>query len=182
MHHRPRLRPGAPGEAGMVAFLSDGSRVRVRSIRAEDADAEREFLQRLSDRSRHNRFLEQFHRVPDALVAQLTRVDQVRDAAFVATTDEDGEERIIAEARLASDPELRAAECALAVRDDWQQRGLGELLLRHLIDAARDRGRNRLYSVDACDNLEMADLAIRTGFTRRPHPDDPDLVIHELAL
>jgi len=47
------------------------------------------------------------------------------------------------------------AEFAVTVRDDWQHKGLGTLLTKHVIEAARQRGINALYSVDASENGPM---------------------------
>lgn len=182
MRQSPVLEPRGSEADGWTATLHDGRSVAIRRIRPQDADAEREFLQRLSPESRRHRFLEQFSTPGDALLAILTRVDQARDAAYVATAQEDGVARIVGGCRFATDAANRSAECAVVVRDDWQGEGLGELMLRLLVGTARQHGLARLYSIDASDNAEMAALARFVGFTRRSDPQEPTQVIHELSL
>ena len=182
MRHRVHLEPLGSSGRCWTATLRNGEAIQVRTVAPEDAEAEREFLQRLSAETRRRRFLEQFRTPSDALIHRLTHVDQLQDAAYVATATEGGREQIVAAARIASDRQRHEAECALVVRDDWQGKGLGELLLRHLVQAAAERGLTRLYSVDDSDNLDMADLAARLGFRRRADPGVPGQVVHELML
>ena len=66
--------------------------------------------------------------------------------------------------------------------DEWRNRGLGVLLMRHLIDVARSRGVRSMFSIDEADNAAMSDLARFLGFRRRRDLNDATLVVHTLAL
>jgi len=74
------------------------------------------------------------------------------------------------------------AEISVAVADDWQHQGLGQLLLRRLIDYARTHGIRRLYSMDAVNNDRMRHLARQVGFAEHPDPADIHQVIYSLQL
>lgn len=76
----------------------------------------------------------------------------------------------------------RLLEYAVTVAEDWQGRGLGVLLMRHLIEMARRKGFARMFSIDATDNQAMRDLASYLGFHRRLDPGDSTQVIHSLDL
>ncbi|HEY0179996.1 MAG TPA: GNAT family N-acetyltransferase, partial [Dokdonella sp.] len=76
----------------------------------------------------------------------------------------------------------RACECAVVVADAWRNKGLGTILMRHLIDVARARGIRTMTSIDAAENLAMRDLAEFLGFSRRADPEDGTLVVHTLEL
>jgi len=54
---------------------SDGVEYRVRPIRPDDAQREREFIAGLSPQSRYQRFLHNLREPGDALIAQLVHVD-----------------------------------------------------------------------------------------------------------
>jgi L-amino acid N-acyltransferase YncA len=71
---------------------------------------------------------------------------------------------------------------AVTVADEWQHRGLGTTLAKHLIDAARRNGVTHLYSVELDDNAAMAALAKDLKMTVKPDPSDPRQVIYSLAL
>lgn len=165
-----------------TATLADGTRVLIRPIHKEDAALERAFLKRLSPESRRLRFLGQMSEPSDELVHNLTDIDYRRDMAFVALVHREGEKREIGVARYSTSADGQTCECAVTVSDDWRNRGLGTLLMRHLIDVARSRGVRSMMSIDEADNTGMRDLAKFFGFARKSDPDDPSLVIHTLKL
>jgi GNAT superfamily N-acetyltransferase len=106
----------------------------------------------------------------------------VRDAAFVALIADGAEKREIGVARFSARTDGLTCECAVAVSDAWQHKGAATLLMRHLIDLARERGVECMYSVDAADNAAMRELAAHLGFTRKPDPSDATQVLHTLDL
>jgi GNAT superfamily N-acetyltransferase len=162
--------------------LRDGTTVLIRPIRGDDAVIERQFIERLSPQSRRFRFLGEVKTPSDALIKQLTHPDAVRDAAFVALIANGSEKTEIGVARFCARPDGSSCECAVAVSDEWQQRGLATLLMRHLIDVAREHGIECMYSVDIADNTDARELAAHLGFTRKPDPDDATQVLHVLDL
>ena len=162
--------------------LRDGTTVLIRPIRGEDADIEGRFIEGLSDTSRRFRFLGEIKSPSAALIEQLTHPDPQRDAAFVAVIADGAEKREIGVARFCARPDGITCECAVAVSDEWQHRGLATLLMGHLIAVARERGIECMYSVDACDNAAMRELAAHLGFARKADPDDATQVLHTLDL
>lgn len=162
--------------------LHDHRRVLIRPLTHDDREAERMFIEGLSPQSRRDRFLGQVSRPGEALVERLTRIDQVRDVALAAVVPGDGGQRIVGVSRYSVDDDGAGCECAVVVSDDWQGRGLGTLLMRHLIDVARGCGVRRMVSVDAAVNARMHDFARHLGFETKADPEDATLVIHTLAL
>jgi N-acetylglutamate synthase-like GNAT family acetyltransferase len=161
--------------------LKDGSRVTIRPLNQRDIGIEREFIMRLSPQSRHFRFLCSFAAPSEQLLERLTKLDEATEAAFVALAIESGMEREVGVARMSAVGDGRA-EFAVTVRDDWQHRGLGTLLTKHVIEAARERGLNALYSVDANENGPMNEFARTLGFWSDVNPQDATEVIHTLQL
>ena len=162
--------------------LRDGSCVAIRPITQFDVDKEREFISTLSPQSRRFRFLGQIGEPSEQLLKQLTTVDYRQDAAFAAIAMDDPDDRFIGVARFSVTPDRLRCECAVAVLDDWQHRGLGVILMTHLIEVARDRGIETMYSLDAAENAAMTELARFLGFTSRIDHDDPTLLVHSLRL
>lgn len=168
--------------ANRVVTLRDGTSVMIRPIRASDAELEREFVERLSRQSRRFRFLGEVKSLNSAALKALVNVDQQRDVALVALIAEGSVKREIGVCRYNARADGVTCECAVAVSDDWQNRGLGTLLMQELIEVARSRGIECLYSIDAADNAAMRELAAHLGFTRKPDPQDATLVLHCLDL
>lgn len=161
--------------------LTDGTRVLIRPIEKEDAPLERAFIERLSPESRRHRFLGQM-KSSDDMIRRLTDIDYRRDMAFIALRHEAGEKKEIGVSRFYLSEDGTGCECAVAVSDEWQGRGLGYLLMRHLIEVARKRGIKRMFSIDSADNEQMRKLAASLGFERRVEHGYPSEVIHSLEL
>jgi GNAT superfamily N-acetyltransferase len=160
--------------------LNDGSCVLVRTIRPSDKPAELAFIKGLSEHSRRMRFLGQTSCLSDEQLRRFTEVDQIHDMAFVAICEQD--DRMVGVARYGRQPDGASCECAVTVAEDWQGIGLGVCLMRHLIQFARDQGIRKMVSMDFAENHEMRELAHFLGFKSRQDPDDPRMVVHELAL
>ncbi|HMH67559.1 MAG TPA: GNAT family N-acetyltransferase [Pinirhizobacter sp.] len=163
-----------------IETLRDGSHVQVRPLRADDRARETEFIRRLSPQAQRFRFLGEFRDPPERLVDQLMAVDGAKDVALVALAHDDGELREVGIARYSASDHHRTCECAVTVADDWHDRGLGYMLMRHLIDVARRNGFHRMFSLDSSANGPMRELASSLGFRREEDPGDATLVTHTL--
>jgi GNAT superfamily N-acetyltransferase len=165
-----------------VVTLLDGSEVTIRVLRKEDAQLERDFIRNLSPESRWMRFLGQIGEPSDSLIRKLTELDYRHDMAFIALSREGGVLHEVGVSRYSLTPDAQSCECAVAVADAWQGKGLGTILMRDLIDIARKRGIRSMFSIDANENERMQELARDLGFKRTRDPDDPTRVIHRLVL
>jgi GNAT superfamily N-acetyltransferase len=179
-----------PGNEAIVGFdpmshwhetLRDGTQVLIRPVGKDDAALERAFIERLSPASRWYRFLGQMQ-TSDDMIRQLTDIDYRRDMAFVALRHEVGEKREIGVSRFCLSDDGLSCECAVTVNDEWQGRGLGHLLMRHLIEVARQRGIKHMFSIDSAANQQMRDLAASLGFERRADQGYPCQVVYSLDL
>ncbi len=177
-----------PQTSSDVAFprwsetLHDRSHVVIRPISKHDKQAERAFIEGLSAEARHFRFLGQVRSPSEKMIEDFTDIDLAHEAAFVAVTPEDSRERIVGVSRYSTDRDGDNCEFAVTVSDEWQGKGLGTLLMKHLIEVAKARGIHSMMSIDSAENIAMNDLARHLGFHTRVDPDDSSQVIHELAL
>jgi GNAT superfamily N-acetyltransferase len=172
----------APDQPRWTETLRDGSQVVVRPLAQADREAERAFIEGLSPESRHFRFLCTIGHPTEALLDTLTHVDQLHKVAFAAVVPEGAHERIVGVSRYTTDRDRRHAECAVTVADEWQDKGLGTALMRHLIEFAKAHGVVHMRSVDAADNLRMRDLARFLGFHVRVDASDASQVIYDLVI
>lgn len=165
-----------------IDHLRDGTPVLIRPLRPDDRGREEEFLRALSPEARRFRFLGSFKEASPKLIDQLMDVDYDRRMAFVALAHDDGQLREIGVSRYSATTDDTRCECAVTVAEDWRDRGLAVLLMRHLIDVARKHGFRQMFSLDANDNESMRELAGYLGFRRSLDPDDPGQVLHTLDL
>ena len=171
-----------PVELETTVTLRDGSLLRVRPIRPEDAAAERAFVASLSDESRYLRFMHHLHELTPQMLARFTQVDYDRELALVALTGKPGAEQIVGVARYVANPDRESAEFAIVVADVWQGKGLGRALMGKLIASAKRRGFRRLVGAILGINASMQKLVRTLGFRLRTDPDDAEQLLTELEL
>lgn len=165
-----------------IESLNDGTRVLIRPLRADDREREQAFIDRLSPESRRFRFMDTFKHASPALLDQLMDIDNHRQVALTALAHDNGELREVGISRYSATTQEKQCESAITVADDWCDRGLGVLLMRHLISQARKNGFRQMISLDAADNEPMRDLASHLGFRSHHDPRDSTQVIHTLDL
>ena len=180
--HGLAIAPIRPESPQWVETLRDGTAVLIRPIGKADVALERAFIERLSPETRRFRFLGQSRSVSNAQLERFCDVDYDRDVAFVALVVDGGEMREVGVSRYCIGSEPTVCECAIVVADDWQHRGLGTALMKHLIEHARARGLRAMYSIDLADNSGMQELAQYLGFERHVDPEDFTQVVHTLRL
>ncbi len=134
--------------------------LRVRPVRADDAERLVAFHARLSPGSIYRRYFAARPLLTPQEVSHLTQVDYLDRLALVI---EDGSE-IVAIARYERIPSTTTGEVAFVVRDDYQHRGLGHLLLDRLAVAAWARGLTRFSAITLLENRGMIAIFEHSGF------------------
>lgn len=150
----------------------EGEEYLIRPVRPSDIALYPPFLARISATDIRFRFLAPRRHFPDEMLKRLTQLDYDRDIAFAAIRD--GE--LAAVGRLSADPDRVAGEYALLVRTDLQGRGLGWVLLRHIIDYATAEGFERVEGVVLADNERMLSMCRSFGFELAHDPAEPGIV------
>jgi RimJ/RimL family protein N-acetyltransferase len=134
----------------------------IRPVTAADAGRLVDLHARCSDDARYFRFHAAKPRLRVVDADYLAAVDGRGRVALAATVVEDGEERIVADARfdVGGDGD---AEAALLIRDDMTGQGLGRLLLGRLLELAAGLGVRRVVLDILPENGAMLALARRVG-------------------
>lgn len=156
--------------------LRSGVEVKIRPIRPEDANLERVFIEKLSERSRYYRFMHNVKRVTPDMLARFTQIDYHREMALIALVEEQGETVEIGVSRYVVNPDGSSCEFAVVILDEWQHTGIGHRLMDLLIDAARNKGLKYMDGIVLRDNIPMRKLARSMGFDIRDHEQDEDIV------
>jgi acyl-CoA synthetase (NDP forming)/RimJ/RimL family protein N-acetyltransferase len=151
--------PGYPREWEADVLLSDGGVAHLRPIRPSDADRLVAFYDRVSPESKYLRFFAPYPRLSDRDVKRFTEVDYVDRVAFIITLADD----MIAVGRY-DRIEDDHAEVAFLIEDAHQGRGIAQLLLEHLAQAARERGITRFVAELLPANRRMAKVFADAGY------------------
>ena len=149
--------------------LSDGRIITVRPIHLDDALQLQELFFRLSSESIFFRFLSQRKELPEKEAEHLASVDCQTRMAFVAVTEHNGRESIVAvaqyDALIPDEPD--AAEAAIVVEDSYQGLGLGTYLSKQLAAHAIEHGiRFFQFAVHHC-NTRVLHLVRHSGISFR---------------
>jgi GNAT superfamily N-acetyltransferase len=160
-HARGRARQG-----GWYVPLEDDTVCRIRPIGRDDQGRLRACFAGLSPQSRRQRFFGAKQELTEADLEYLVDADGLNHLAFVAVRL-DGNRResdILGAVRcIRSTPGAETAELAIAVVDEFQGKGVGTLLLDHLMGEAREQGIRRFRFDVLADNTGMRALAKRLG-------------------
>jgi acetyltransferase len=156
--------------------MKDGNQVTIRPIRPEDEPLMVKFHETLSDRSVYLRYfcsLSLSRRVEHERLLRICFGDYDREMALVGERIDPGtgERRIIAVGRLSKLHEGNEAEVAVLVSDQFQKLGLGNELLRRVIQVARDEKLSRVSAEMLPDNIAMQIIMKRVGFGVRASED-----------
>ena len=120
-------------------------------------------------------------RFPHEFIEPMTRSDECRNFAFVATTEAPGAP-VVASAMMVAEADGRAAEFGIFVARSESGQRLGTHLLECLIREARGHGIDRIYGLILADNSNMIDLAKRLGFVVSAGTDEPGCLLAELHV
>lgn len=165
--------------------LDDGTEITIRPISPNDRDELRRGFASMSPRSRYLRFLGIATELSDDMVEYLTCVDQKNHVALVATVTSPDlkNERGVGVARfirVQGDP--TAAEAAITVIDDWQQRGVGTALAAELGRAAREMGVRTIRAEVLGDNETMIAILEAAGAKRVDRGEDGETISYDIEL
>jgi acetyltransferase len=176
---KPAIRP-YPLQYVSSWTMKDGNSVTIRPIRPEDEPLMVKFHETLSDHSVYLRYfctLSLSRRVAHERLLRICFGDYDREMALVAerTDPLTGERRIMAVGRLNKLHSRNEAEVAVLVSDQYQKLGLGNELLRRVLQIARDEKLSQVSAEMLPDNIGMQIIMKRFGFRIRTGEDPSSL-------
>ncbi|MGA3208799.1 MAG: GNAT family N-acetyltransferase [Syntrophales bacterium] len=120
--------------------LEDGSTVFVRPIKPTDGPLLLDFFNRLSRETIYFRFLTHLERLQPEVLKQLVEIDYESHFALAAIFTVETKESIIGTCRYIVKENRNHAELTVVLRDDWQRKGLGKLMVTRVVNIARSKG------------------------------------------
>ncbi|MDG6104601.1 GNAT family N-acetyltransferase [Dactylosporangium aurantiacum] len=142
-------------------LLSDGTTVHLRPIRPDDADRIVALHSRFSERTRYLRYFSAYPRIPQRDLDRFVNVDHHDREAFVVE-HAGGLIAVGRYERLGAGS--HQAEVAFVVEDAHQGRGIGSVLIEHLVAAASQEGITEFEADVLPVNQAMLRVFMAAGF------------------
>jgi acetyltransferase len=165
-----------PHELTQHYQLANGSHIIIRPIRPEDAVMEKDFVHRLSERSKYFRFMQSLHELTPEMIVRFTQIDYDREMAFVALGDNGNMPHELGVGRYMMNPDGRSADFALVVADDCQCMGIGSRIMKTLMQTAKSKGISFFESEVLLANNSMLSLVKKLGFSIESIAGDNEIV------
>ena len=175
----PVMTPVYPDDLERWVDLRDESRAFLRPLKLTDEPLIRDMFYKLSPESIHYRFFRAIKAMPHDKLQDFLRVDYDSDMSLVMLTGSGADDDAIGIAHYGKDPRSNYADAAFLVRDDWQGKGIGTILVTKLIDAARSRGITGFTADVLADNHAMLHIFHKCGFSVESEMEDG---IHRLRI
>jgi ribosomal protein S18 acetylase RimI-like enzyme len=159
--------------------LRDGNPVEIRALRPDDEAGMLAALEQTSAQSLQRRFFVMKRHFSDKERAFFMNIDSKTHVALVAIAEDMGRKAIVGGGRYIVS-EAQRAEMAFVVIDTWQGRGIGSILMQHLIKLATDAGLRQLYAEVLPENAAMLKIFRRFGFeaVSAYDPQTVHLILH----
>ena len=147
-----------PNEYEFNDQLRDGRNLLIRPIRPEDEELHYELFNSLSRQTNYFRFFSYRRHLSHEQAARFTQIDYDREMAIIALLEENNQVRSIGVNRLSYEPRRDQHEFAIVVADEFQGSGVGTILMRRLLEIARDRRIKHIFGVVLAENQKMIDF------------------------
>ncbi len=170
-----------PADLETSTTLKDGSTLIVRPIKPTDEPMMKDMFYDFSERTVYLRYHATLKSMPHNSLQVFCNVDYDTEMAIVAIAERDGVEEIVGVARYMMEAAEQTAELAFAVRDEWQRKGIGTFLFRHLVRIAKQRGIRHATASVLAENQGMMRIFHRCGLPIQ-HKTEAGVVSVELDL
>jgi RimJ/RimL family protein N-acetyltransferase len=142
--------------------LRGGLQIEIRALRPGDGDKFMSAVSRLGDQSLYRRFFAFRRNFSERERSYFVNVDFCHQVALIAVVKKSGQPEIAGGARYITENPGRA-EVALTVVDNYQGKGIGSALMRHLIRIAHLAGLRELTAQVLPENLAMLKVFEKCG-------------------
>jgi len=150
------------GSGELHETLRGGERVLIRRARPEDMALYPNFLGDVSAEDLRLRFFADIAELSAEEADKLAHLDYRHEMAFIALDEHTGQ--MLGLVRLRDELDERTAEFAILVRSRLKGHGLGWLLMRRVIDYAKQKGLRRVYGDVLKENTTMLQMCDELGF------------------
>lgn len=173
-----------PHELTQHYLTASGANVTIRPIRPEDAKMEKDFVSRLSEKTKYFRYHQALQELTPEMLVRFTQIDYDKEMAFVAVSDDPTMPDELGVGRYSVNPDGTSVEFAIVVADDCQRLGIGSKLMRTLMQTAKNKGMLFFEAEVLKDNEPTLEMVKKLGFSIEPISGKDDVVraIKDLRL
>jgi len=154
----PGERGEYPEELEVYRTTKAGIEILLRPIKISDEPLLKDFTHFLSDESIYRRFFSLRRDMSHEFLQKLVVIDYTEKMALLVTLRHEEKEEIVGVGRYVIEEGTHTANVAFAVRDDYQNKGVGRELLSHLTYLAKRRGLLGFTAEVLVDNKPMLHL------------------------
>jgi acyl-CoA synthetase (NDP forming)/GNAT superfamily N-acetyltransferase len=148
-----------PAGPNAYALLTDGTTVEIRPARPDDFDAVRDMHAKMSPENLYLRFFSMSRVAAEREAQRICQEPAPGRAALLAVLDG----QVVGCGSYEAVGDSQTAEVAMSVADDMHNRGVGTLLLEHLISLARNRGVRTFVAETLTENALMLQVFANAG-------------------
>jgi acyl-CoA hydrolase/GNAT superfamily N-acetyltransferase len=160
-----------PGERGrypetLETYRSTktGFQLFLRPVKITDEPLLKDFFYSLSDRSLHRRFMSWRTDIPHERLQDFVIIDYTKEISILAIVGSQENEIIVGLGQYGVDEATHTAEVAVAVRDDYQNRGIGSEILSYMTYLAKREGLLGFTAEVLVENKPMLQVFEQGGF------------------
>lgn len=160
----PLIETLYPEELEDWGTIKDGTKLFLRPIRPTDEAKMRDLFYQYSKETVYYRFFSYLNAMPHEKLKNFCNVDYDKEMAVVAVVPHAGEDKLVGTANYAVDQSTGMAEYAISVHEEWQNKGVGTVLLQYLIKVAKMKGIRGFVGYVLDSNTRMYRLAHKLGY------------------
>jgi acyl-CoA hydrolase/RimJ/RimL family protein N-acetyltransferase len=143
-----------------------------RPVKINDEDIIKEFFYSLSDQSLQRRFMSSRKDIPHELRQDFVIIDYAKEMVILAIAQKEQTELVVGIGQFSKDEQSLFAEVAFAIRDDYQNRGIGRELLDYLTILAKKEGLEGFTADVLAENQPMLRVFDKMGYKIRREIDN----------
>jgi acetyltransferase len=174
----PTPDKGNLGSSELHRTVRGGERILIRPMRPEDVALYQDFLADVSAEDLRLRFFAHIAELSAEETDKLGHLDYKHETAFVALDEDTG--RMLGLVRLKDELDEKTAEFAILVRSRSKGYGVGWMLMRRIIDYAKEKGLRRVYGDVLAENTAMLQMCAELGFRAEDMGSDIRRVVLDL--
>lgn len=141
-----------------------GLELLIRPVRINDEPLLKEFFYSLSENSLYRRFISTRKDMPHERLQPFIIIDYTKELVLLAVIQRDEREEVVGIGQYSIDEAAFKAEVGFAVKDDYQNKGIGTELLDYLTFLAKRQGLLGFYAEVLVENRPMLHLFEKMGF------------------
>jgi len=140
-----------------------GLEVLLRPVKISDEQLLKDFFHGFSDESLYRRFFSMRKDLPHELLQKFVVIDYTQQMVILAVIQGQKKEEVIGIGQYWIQEEIHTADLAFAVRDDYQNKGIGYQLFQYLFHLAKRQGLLGFTAEVLVDNQPMMHLCRKMG-------------------